>query len=331
MQISDVLSDKKVLFITTKNTDYLRNTQEVELISKCADSVKVLGYGDKSYIKRLIKIYFKLFTMSLKAYDTVFVGFSPQLIIPVFGFRFRKKTVISDFFISVYDTMVNDRKKFKPKSLMGRFSKSVDKKCIRCSDYTVVDTIADRDYFAEEFGLVPEKTEVLYLQADNAIYYPREAKKPDKLKDKFTVLYFGSILPLQGVEVITDAMDILKDRKDMQFIIIGPIGKNIRHLESDNIKYINWLPQEKLAKYISYADLCLAGHFNGDIDKAKRTIAGKTYIYENMGKPMILGENNANHELFKEDDRHFFVEMGDGRKLADKITEIKEKFERKTK
>ncbi len=326
MLIDKELVGKKVLFITTKNTDYLRNTQETDIISGSAEDITVLGSGDKSYVKRLIKVYFKLMTMRMKKFDTVFVGFSPQLIIPLFKFKFRGKTVISDFFISVYDTMVNDRKKFKPRSFMGKICRWVDKKTIRGSDYTIVDTKADRDYFAEEFGLNPGKTDVLYLKADNDIYYPREKKKPEKLKDKFTVLYFGSILPLQGVEVITDAMDILKDRTDMQFIIIGPIGKNIRHIESENIKYINWLPQDKLAKYISYADLCLAGHFNKDIDKAKRTIAGKTYIYENMKKPMILGENSANHELFREDETHFFVEMGDAGKLADKILEVKDRI-----
>ena len=324
MLIDKELVGKKVLFITTKNTDYLRNTQETDIISGSAEDITVLGSGDKSYVKRLIKVYFKLMTMRMKKFDTVFVGFSPQLIIPLFKFKFRGKTVISDFFISVYDTMVNDRKKFKPRSFMGKICRWVDKKTIKGSDYTIVDTKADRDYFAEEFGLNPGKTDVLYLKADNDIYYPREKKKPEKLKDKFTVLYFGSILPLQGVEVITDAMDILKDITDMQFIIIGPIGKNIRHIESENIKYINWLPQDKLAKYISYADLCLAGHFNKDIDKAKRTIAGKTYIYENMKKPMILGENSANHELFREDETHFFVEMGDAGKLADKILEVKD-------
>ena len=326
MLIDKELVGKKVLFITTKNTDYLRNTQETDIISGSAEDITVLGSGDKSYVKRLIKVYFKLMTMRMKKFDTVFVGFSPQLIIPLFKFKFRGKTVISDFFISVYDTMVNDRKKFKPRSFMGKICRWVDKKTIKGSDYTIVDTKADRDYFAEEFGLNPGKTDVLYLKADNDIYYPREKKKPEKLKDKFTVLYFGSILPLQGVEVITDAMDILKDRTDMQFIIIGPIGKNIRHIESENIKYINWLPQDKLAKYISYADLCLAGHFNKDIDKAKRTIAGKTYIYENMKKPMILGENSANHELFQEDETHFFVEMGDAGKLADKILEVKDRI-----
>ena len=66
--------------------------------------------------------------------------------------------------------------------------------------------------------------------------------------------------------------------------------------------------------------------FNKEINKAKRTIPGKAYIYQAMGKPMILGENPANHELYSEKDPGItFVEMGSGRKLAEKILESAEK------
>ena len=68
------------------------------------------------------------------------------------------------------------------------------------------------------------------------------------------------------------------------------------------------------------ADLCLAGHFNDRIDKAKRTIAGKTYIYRAMGKPVILGDNAANRELYEEDGRTvFYTKMGDPSALKDTI------------
>ena len=57
--------------------------------------------------------------------------------------------------------------------------------------------------------------------------------------------------------------------------------------------------------------------------KAKRTIPGKAYIYEAMGKKMILGDNSATRELYHEDELRYFVKMGDSKALADKILEIK--------
>lgn len=77
------LKNKKVLFITTKNLDYLRNTQELRLLREQAVQVSVIGVKDKSYPLRLIKVFFKLLFTSCKKYDVVFVGFAPQLIVPM--------------------------------------------------------------------------------------------------------------------------------------------------------------------------------------------------------------------------------------------------------
>lgn len=322
--MNEHIKQKNVLFITTKNTDYLRNVQEVTLLRKSAQSVTVLGFADKSYIKRLIKLYFKLLFLSMTAFDTVFIGFAPQLILPLFSFKFRKKTVVMDFFISVYDTMVFDRKKFKKNSVFAKLCKWLDTVCIRRADAVISDTKAHGDYFSEEFGVSREVITTLYLEADTSIYYPRDDEKPAHLQDKFVVLYFGSVLPLQGYEVILDAMALLKDRRDVFFYFVGPLKNKADVVQSDNIVYIEWLKQEDLATHIGYADLCLAGHFHPTIAKARRTIPGKAYIYEAMGKPMILGENPATHELYCEDDKHFFVEMGSAEALANKILEIKE-------
>ena len=313
----------KTLFITTKNIDYIRNSQEIRLLRGQGREVELFYSRGKNYPIRLICLYFRLLFHSMRSYEEIFIGFAPQLILPLFGWKFHGKRVVIDFFISVYDTMVNDRKKIRGGSLLARLVHWLDETTIRRADGIVADTKSHGQYFVSEFGADPKKIRVLYLEADKSIYYPREAEKPEELRDVFTVLYFGSVLPLQGVDIILQALDMLKDRKDMHFILIGPLGKKLQPVLSDNIEYISWLPQEKLAEYISYADLCLAGHFNGEIAKAKRTIPGKTYIYRAMEKPVVLGDGPANHELFEEDGKTiYYVPMGNARALADKIMEI---------
>lgn len=309
---------KRVLFVTTKNVDYIRNTQEIAALRATAKSVEVLGSADKSYPKRLIKIYKNLAFKSLRGYDAVFVGFAPQLVLPVFGRRFKGLYLAEDFFISLYDTMVDDRKKFASNSLPARFMHRIDEKTLRGADLVVADTRAHADFFAAEFSADREKLRVLYLQADRSIYYPREVKKAPGV---FTVLYFGSILPLQGTETILECIRLLKDRPDIHFEMIGPVGEAEKSkCEGANVRFTPWLSQPELADRIAAADLCLAGHFNARIGKALRTIPGKAYIYEAMGKPMILGDNPANRELFAEDNtRHFFVRMGDADSLKEKI------------
>lgn len=314
---------RKAVFITTKNLDYLRNVQEIELLGQRFDSVKVIGSSKKSYVQRLAKVYIQLLFLKMGGADEIFVGFAPQLVLPFWKWKLRGKKVTIDFFISLYDTMVFDRKKFKQGTVAAKILKKIDQITLGDADRIIADTKAHGEYFCREFGADKEKMEVLYLNADTSVYYPRKQSKPENYKDKFVVLYFGSILPLQGIQVILKALELLKDDKTLQFEVIGPIQDKFHKVESGNITYIPWLEQKKLAEHIAYADLCLAGHFDSSIMKAKRTIPGKAYIYRAMGKPMILGDNPATHELYSsQDEGIYFVPMGDGEALADKIKEI---------
>ena len=324
------LKNKKVLFITTKNLDYLRNTQEIRQLKEKTDFLSVIGTKDKSYPMRLLKVYWRILTRSCKKYDAVFVGFSPQLVVPFFKWKFRKSKIYIDFFISMYDTLAFDRKKFKPESVFGKLLAWLDRKTLKAADKIIADTRAHAKYFSEELGADPEKMQVMYLEADTSIYYPHQIEKPEPAKGKYTVLYFGSILPLQGVDIVLEAAERLKDRTDICFYIIGPIGEKMTKPSGPNIHYIQWLSQDKLSDYIAFSDLCLAGHFNREINKAKRTIPGKAYIYRAMEKPMILGENPANHELYSEKEPGIgFVEMGSGKKLAEKILECRDRWSRR--
>ena len=250
----------------------------------------------------------------------VFVGFSPQLVVPFFKYKLSSCRLEIDFFISVLDTLARDRKKVSEKGIAGRLCRYLDQETLCCADSVICDTRAHGEFFVSEFGCKPEKIQVLYLEADKEIYHPVQQEKPDSLKDKYVVLYFGSILPLQGIDVILKAMDECRNDRNLYFILIGPIKEDACKTGGDNIEYIPWLSQKELASKIGMADLCLAGHFSDSIDKAKRTIPGKAYIYHAMGKPMILGDNSANRELFDESmDGVYFVKMGRPDLLAERI------------
>lgn len=316
------ITGKNVLFITTKNLDYIRNVQEIGLLKSHASSYTVVGSHSRRYPLRLLRVFLSLLAESAAPYDVIWIGFAPQLILPLFYRKFQKKTIVIDFFISLYDTFCLDRKKFRPESAPGRLLHRLDCRTLSLADRVICDTITHGDYFSEEFSLPGEKLYTLYLQADPAIYHPVSVPKPDLLKGKSVILYFGSILPLQGADIVLQAMSLLKDREDLFFYFIGPVkDKSLQALclKSPNIQYLSWVPQKELAKLIGFSDLCLAGHFSGNIAKARRTIPGKAYIYRAMEKPMILGDNPANHELFTPDPDTVFVEMGNPHALAEAI------------
>ena len=323
MKIEQVVRDKSVLFITTHRIDYIRNTQEIELLRHNAKSVKLLYTNADNHCIGAAKIFLTLLFSSLKNYDVVLVSYMCQLVVPLFNWKFRKKVLIVDFFISLYDALVFDRQKFRDRSLAAKFCHMLDNASVKNADLIIADTKAHATYFKNEFKIADDCMEVLYLQADSSIYYPKKIKKLDVWKEQFLVVYFGTVIPLQGFEIVLEAVERLKHEKGIHFLIIGPVTKLYEKSVTDNATYIDWVPQEKLAEYIAMSDLCLAGHFNNKIMKAQRTIPGKAYIYESMGKPMILGDSTANHELFAEDEYHQFVTLGDGNALAEKILEMR--------
>lgn len=141
------VSGKRVLFITTKNIDYIRNTQELRLLKENAENVETLHSTQKKYIGRIIEIWFKLLFLNLREIDLVFIGFSPQLILPFFKWKLRNKGIIIDFFISVYDTLIHDRKKFKDKGIIARFCHSIDSITLKWANHVITDTKADIQKF----------------------------------------------------------------------------------------------------------------------------------------------------------------------------------------
>lgn len=315
----EILQGKRVLFITTKNLDYIRNVQEINLIKLYAKQYTIIGSNNPNYAIRLFHVYTKLFATKIYSYDVIFVGFAPQLILPFFQWKFKNKMIIEDFFISIFDTLCCDRKIIRADGFIATVLHKLDQKTLELSEHIICDTNSHGDFFANEFRINRSFFQTLYLQADSTIYHPMALARPDYLQDKYVVLYFGSILPLQGVDVILEAMNLLKNIDKLFFICIGPIPEKMQKIQSPQIEYIPWLSQNELAKYISYSDLCLAGHFNRSIAKASRTIPGKAYIYHAMEKPMILGDNPANHELFDHDSSVTFVEMGNAHALANAI------------
>jgi len=316
LSIKKLVDNKSVLYIATTYLDYLRVQQEITLLNTYAKQVYIIVSNRKNYGLRLLYVYLKSLFF-FKKIDVVFIGFAPQLVLPFLKWRFFSKKVIIDFFISLHDTMIMDRKKFSQSSIISKALKFFDKITLKWADLVISDTQAHAEYFVKTLGCDKDKIQTLYLSADNNYYYPKVVKKPKKIQDKFVVLYFGTGLPLQGIDVILESLNLCQD-KNIFFIMIGALDSS--YCTNKNVKFIQWLPQEKLASHIAFADLCLAGHFCANIKKASRTIPGKAYIYEAMNKDIVLGDNNANRERYPQYYQAVtFVKMGSAIELNEVI------------
>lgn len=358
----EMIKDRKVTYITVKNADYIRTLQFGRLLKQYASESIVVSSEKGNPLTRSLDIRKKIRNLDLNYYDVVIAGFLPQLIwkdirkeLRVSGSDSSNRTVlIADMFLSLYDTVVLDRRFVSMKGPGASLCRKLDKLVVNDASLIITDTKADAEYFISEFCEGKAAFETLYLEADPELvnivggiekhaceYSDIEACglknsdiEVDSSEGSFIsdvthankILYFGTGLPLQGTGYVVDAMKILSEECGYECIYIGGdrylSSSQRKALKSSNITYYKYMPQADLYKQIAGADICLAGHFAPDIDKSDRTIPGKAFIYELYSKKMILGDTRANHEIFSPDERHIFVKRGSVKAIVEAVRSV---------
>jgi len=314
----------KILYMAGREPSYVRNAMLLKMLARNGAEIVHCTDSSPTYPARFLKVIQKFLSRKNENFDCVFVGFLGQPLVPVIR-MLTDKPIIFDAFLSTFDTMCFDRKRFTPDSMAGKFFYWLDRYSCAQADRILLDTDAHIDYFTQTFGLPRDKFHRVFVGADESIFYPRETKKNG---EKFIVFYYSSFLPLHGAECIIQAAGKLREQKDIEFTVVGTglehdkVCLLARNLGVDNIRFIDWLPFEQLPEEIAQADVCLGGHFSS-IDKAKRVIAGKTFQFIAMKKPVIVGDCPGNRELFADRRNALFVRMADADSLADAILELK--------
>ena len=304
----------RVLFISGERPTYTRNAVLIKGLKENGVSVIECTNASSSYAQRYPAVVFK-YVKNVTPVDVIFVGFFGQPLVPLIR-KMTRKPIVFDAFLSGYDTMCFDRKKCAPGSTLGKFFFWLDKTACDCADKVLLDTTAHINYFVETFKVDQEKFERVFVGADDTVFYPRAVEK-----SAFTVFHYGTYRPLQGIEYIVKAAALLTSDIHIKIVGKGQEHKKVigtaRALNVCNVEFIDWIPYNELPLHIANADICLGGHFS-DIDKGKRVIAGKTFQFIAMRKPVIVGDNPANKELLDETSA-LFVEHANAKALAETI------------
>jgi glycosyltransferase involved in cell wall biosynthesis len=311
-----------VLFICTREREYVRN----EVILACLGrkySVREITSSSRFYPVRIAEVALR-FIFSRVKHDAVFAGFLAQPLMPLLRL-FSRKPVVFDAFISLYDTLCFDRKIFRANSLIGRFCRWLDQRSCDWAGAVTTDTLAHAAYFSETFNIPRDKFHRVYVGANEHAFRPAPAVLPDR--GEFTVFYYGTYLPLHGIDYIIRAAKLLEGRKDIRFEVVGRGGEKekilglARSLGLANVTFTDWIPYAELPAAISGADICLGGHFSG-VEKAGRVISGKTFQFIAMGKPTIVGDCKASRELFTHGENACLCKMANAEALAEAVSSL---------
>lgn len=240
----------------------------------------------------------------------------------------RRCPVILDAFLSLYDTVVEDRRLVSPRSPFARFLWAVDWLSLHLADHLLVDTPANAAYLARTFGLPAEHITPIWVGADEEVYTPRELFEPLKRPKALRAIYFGQFIPLHGVETILRAAALLKgDPIHIELIGSGQTYTAMRALAEElNLENISWgstwLEPKDLAERIAEADVCL-GIF-GTSDKAARVIPTKAYIALAMGKALVTMDSAPAREILTHGENALLCERASPQSLADALKTLLE-------
>jgi len=221
-----------------------------------------------------------------------------------------------------------------PYSIQARYNFEIDRLSFRLANIVLVDTFAHADYYAKEFGIDRSKFSRVPVGTSDELFSlsKTEGEKENRKGNNFLVQFFGSFLPLQGIEYIVQAAKIVGTRdKTICFELIGsgqtfPMIKGlIKELELKNIVLRNWVPFNELPDVVSRADICL-GIF-GNTEKAMRVVPNKVFQCLSLKKPVITGRTPAILEFFVDRENIFLCEVAESDSLARAIMVLKDNEE----
>ena len=268
------------------------------------------GHEDKSQAKRgaLLSVAIRVLLaypaliwryLRAPAHDAVIIPYLGQLDVLVFRpFAWlRRRPVAWDMFISLYDTVVCDRRLARPGGVIARALRALEWCACRAADKVLLDTPAHARRIVGLFGLSEDRICAVPVGAEPDAF----ARLPARERDggPVRVLFYGQLIPLHGVGTILEAALSERGRKH-QWHLIGSGQERARveaalaDVQATHITWEKWCPYEALTDAIAQSDVCL-GIF-GASDKAASVVPNKVYQALLAGRSVVTRRSAAMEE-----------------------------------
>ncbi len=262
--------------------------------------------------------------LRLPKHDLVFVGY-PGLI-DVFVIwplaRLRGVPVVWDIFISLYNTIIEDRRMLSPANPLARLLYGMEYLALRLVDLAIIDTEAHAEYIRETWKRPARLVASVPVGAEPEAFAPTA---PAPAHEGFRVLFYGQFIPLHGVDTIARAATLTGN--DVTWTVIGKgqerqrFARLLDELHPPRLEWLEWVDYAALRDYLNACDVAL-GIF-GDTDKAARVIPNKVYQILMAGRPLITRDSAAIRELLDDGPDCRLIPAADPRALADAIREMR--------
>jgi len=260
---------------------------------------------------RLAAAETRLFARRPHDFDAFIVGYPGHFDLPAARRAARGRPVVFNPLVSLADTLVGDRGRFRRGSLAARALERIDRHAFRSADLVVADTAVHARFLSQLAGR--GVIEVCFVGAEERLFQPGwQPQAP------FTALFVGKLIPLQGVEAILAAA---RAAPEIPFRVVGSGQLDSLLAErSANVEHVPWVEYDRLPDEIHAAG-CALGIF-GTSPKALRVIPNKAFQALACGAPLITADTPAARELLTNEHDALLVPPGDPAALANAIRRL---------
>ena len=313
----------QALYFGTYDRDYPRNAQVISCLRTAGVEIVErhrpvwsrrhnwsLGPGQ---LVRVARAERWLASRADRTADLLLVGYPGHFDVPAARRAAAGRPVVFNPLVSLHDTLVTDRGRFRAGSMAAAVVRHVDRIAFRNADLVVADTEAHARFFADELGVEPDRLEVALLGAEDALFRP--GWQPE---EPFHVLFVGKLIPLHGLETILAAARLVPE---LPFRIVGS-GQLDALLEDapGNVVHVPWPGYAELPEAYRSAG-CALGIF-GAGGKAARVIPNKAYQALACATPLVTSDTPAARELLTDGVDAILVPPADPAALATAIRRI---------
>jgi len=245
--------------------------------------------------------------------DALIVGYPGHFDLPAAKRVARGKPVVFNPLVSLHDTLVADRGRFRRGGPGATVLQLVDRRAFRRADLVVADTEQHARFFRDEFGLPAERVRVCFVGAEDRLFRPGwQPAAP------FHALFVGKLIPLHGLETILAAAALVPE---VPFRVVG--SGQLEHLldaRPPNVAWVPWVEYEELPGELQRAG-CALGVF-GTGEKTARVIPNKAFQALACGRPLVTADTPAARELLTDGTDALLVPTGDPAALATAVRSL---------
>jgi glycosyltransferase involved in cell wall biosynthesis len=244
--------------------------------------------------------------------------------------RLRGIPLVWDMFMSLYDTVVEDRQLLPLGGIAARLLHALERFALRRADLVFLDTQAHARRIEMLFGLAAGSAGAVWVGTETEHFHVNPLRKPtdpapigSSDQPPLRVLFYGQFIPLHGIETIVQAARLTRGEPiEWQLIGTGQEADRIKALLTEQplpkLHWEAWVDYAQLHQRIADADVCL-GIF-GASGKAASVIPNKVFQIVAMGKPLITRDSPAIREMLDDEPPCVsLVPAADAQAVADAI------------